>query len=93
MYVFRFHALSKKDHEIWVDLQNNCRYIESLFWKPDHGHVPGSKAAVLKLISGDSVQKTLANQTKSTAPSFSTNWTAATIPSVMMGFNTGNIIG
>ena len=53
-------------------------------------YVPGSKAVVLKLISEDSVQKTLANQTKSAAPSLSTHWTTATIPSVMMGFKTGN---
>uniref|UniRef100_K1R8I1 Complement C1q-like protein 3 n=1 Tax=Magallana gigas TaxID=29159 RepID=K1R8I1_MAGGI len=55
VYVFHFHALSRSDAHIWVDLYHDYHYIDSLYGGSDDEYATGSNAAALNLVAGDIV--------------------------------------
>lgn len=55
VYVFHFHALSRSDAHIWVDLYHDYHYIVSLYGGSDGEYATGSNAAALNLVAGDTV--------------------------------------
>lgn len=55
IYVFHFHALSRSDTKVWAELYHNYHYIDSLYGRSNGEFAAGSNAAVLDLISGDTV--------------------------------------
>lgn len=55
VYVFHFHALSRSDAVVLVDLYHNYHYIDSLFGGSDEEFATGSNAATLNLVAGDTV--------------------------------------
>lgn len=55
VHVFHFHALSRSDAVVLVDLYHNYRYIDSLFGGSDEEFATRSNAAALNLVAGDTV--------------------------------------
>lgn len=55
VYVFHFHALSRSDAHIWVDLYHDYHYIDSLYGGSDDEYATGSNTAALNLVAGDIV--------------------------------------
>ncbi|XP_061178652.1 uncharacterized protein LOC133187307 [Saccostrea echinata] len=55
IYVFHFHALSRSDAKVWAELYHNYHYIDSLYGRSNGEFAAGSNAAVLDLVSGDTV--------------------------------------
>lgn len=65
VYVFHFHAPSRSDAVVLVDLYHNYNYINSLFGGSDEEFATGSNAAALNLVAENTVFLKSKRSTKS----------------------------